>query len=651
MLTVKAIDESTRTITGVATTPSPDRMGDIVEPLGAKFANPLPLLWQHQHDKPVGTVVFDSPTSDGINFTATMPTDAELQGSGDLFDRVREAWKSVVLKMVRGVSIGFRAIEYSFLDNGGIRYSEYEIYELSLVTVPANADATIESIKSIDRQHLAALGTKAAPVANSGGVSPTKTVKIQKKDFTMKKSYSEQIADFQATREKKVKELDGIMAKSVETGETLDAEQSEAYDTLQSEIETIDKHIERLQQMEALQAKSAKPVDHSAAAKQVAKPECHGITAVKKHKPVEKGIRLARVIRCFGQAKGELSLAASIAKRMYGDDEIVQGVVKAAVEAGSTNPLNWAGALVGEETSVYADFVEFLRPQTIVGRFGTDGVPALRSVPFRTPLVSQVSGGDGYWVGEGAAKPLTKFGFSRTTLDPLKVANIAVLTEELLRDSSPSADALVRQSLVDALRERLDLTFIDPAITAISGVRPASITNGVSGTPSAGNDGAAIRSDVKALMQTFIAANNAPTSGVWVMSAATALALSMVMNPLGQQEFPGISMNGGTFFGMPVIVSEYVPTDSTGSIVVLINASDIYLGDEGGFAVDVSREASLQMADNASHNSTTPTAAELVSMFQTNSVAFRAERTINWAKRRASSVAVLTGVNWGAEGS
>ena len=36
-----------RMITGVATTPTPDRVGDIIEPLGVRFNNPLPLLWQH----------------------------------------------------------------------------------------------------------------------------------------------------------------------------------------------------------------------------------------------------------------------------------------------------------------------------------------------------------------------------------------------------------------------------------------------------------------------------------------------------------------------------------------------------------------------------------------------------------------------------
>ena len=109
-----------------------------------------------------------------------------------------------------------------------------------------------------------------------------------------------------------------------------------------------------------------------------------------------------------------------------------------------------------------------------------------------------------------------------------------------------------------------------------------------------------------------------------------------------------MTMNGGTLFGLPCIVSEYVPTVSAGSYVALVNASDIYMGDDGGVAVDMSREASLQMADNPSNDATTGTGASMVSMWQTNSVAFRAERTINWAARRAGAVALLDSVNWGA---
>ena len=37
------------------------------------------------------------------------------------------------------------------MDDGGIRFIESEVLELSLVTIPANADATIQTIKNFDR--------------------------------------------------------------------------------------------------------------------------------------------------------------------------------------------------------------------------------------------------------------------------------------------------------------------------------------------------------------------------------------------------------------------------------------------------------------------------------------------------------------------
>src|ERR1044072_8646186 len=71
-LTVKSLDEDQRIIRGMATTPSPDRVGDVVEPLGVKFKNPLPLWWQHAPTKPVGTVKFGKPTKDGVPFEAQL---------------------------------------------------------------------------------------------------------------------------------------------------------------------------------------------------------------------------------------------------------------------------------------------------------------------------------------------------------------------------------------------------------------------------------------------------------------------------------------------------------------------------------------------------------------------------------------------------
>ncbi|WP_311060708.1 phage major capsid protein [Pseudomonas aeruginosa] len=657
-LEVKALDDEKRVITGIASTPSPDRMQDVVEPKGAQFKLPIPFLWQHNHDEPIGHVTEAKVTQKGIEVSVQL---TQVEEPGKLKDRLDEAWQSIKSGLVRGLSIGFSAKEFEQIPGSwGLRFLSWEWFELSAVTIPANAEATITSVKSIDREQRAALGIKSVPVVRvtPAGASAikTKTIKVPKpQEGNDMKTTAEQIAEFEATRVTKAAEMEAIMTKAAEAGETLDAEQSEQFDTLEAEIAAIDKHIGRLKQMQKAQAANAKPVTEDAGAQRMANVKTLDFKEVqvraKNTQKLEPGIAFARAAKCLALGHLEHRDAISIAKSLYdGQDSIIAAtqrlVTKAAVAAATTSDATWAGPLVGDETSVFADFVEYLRPQTILGRFGTNGIPSLRRVPFRVPLIGQTSGGDGYWVGEGQAKPLTKFDFERKTLEPLKVANIAVATMEVIRDSSPAADGIIRDQLAAALRERLDIDFIDPAKAAVAGVSPASILNGVAGIPSSGNTADDVRADIRALFNAFIAANNAPTSGVWLMPATTALALSLMQNPLGQAEFPGISMTGGELFGLPVIVSEYIPTASAGAVVALVNASDIYLGDEGGVDLSMSTEASLQM-DNAPDNPTTASTV-LVSLWQRNLVGFRAERSINWARRRASAVAYLTGVNWGA---
>ncbi|EPU5589427.1 phage major capsid protein, partial [Escherichia coli] len=203
----------------------------------------------------------------------------------------------------------------------------------------------------------------------------------------------------------------------------------------------------------------------------------------------------------------------------------------------------------------------------------------------------------------------------------------------------PAADALVRNALAEAVVARLDTDFVDPKKAAVADVSPASITHDVKGTASSGNPDA----DAEAAFGQFVAANLQPTGAVWLMSSTNALALSMRKNALGQKEYPDMTLLGGSFQGLPVIVSQYV-----GDQLVLVNAPDIYLADDGGVAVDMSREASLEMQSEPTGDSTTPSPVELVSMFQTGSVAIRAERWINWRRRRTAAVAVITGVNYGS---
>lgn len=180
VLHVKAMDEDddARVIRGVATTPAPDRVGDIVEPEGVKFNNPMPLLWQHRSDMPVGTVKFNKPTKDGITFEARF---AKAEKSETLKARIDEAWESVKLGLVSAVSIGFRSLEHAVMKDGGYRFIRSEVYELSLVTIPAQAAAVITAIKNFDQSALASAGTargESEPAAELSGQKKHATVTL-----------------------------------------------------------------------------------------------------------------------------------------------------------------------------------------------------------------------------------------------------------------------------------------------------------------------------------------------------------------------------------------------------------------------------------------------------------------------------------------
>lgn len=656
ILTVKAVNEAERTITGIATTPTPDRIGDIVEPTGAEFNLPIPLLWQHDSQQPIGEVTRAKVTKAGIEITAKL---AKIQDPPLLRNRLEEAWASIKAGLVRGLSIGFKPLESADIADGppfAERFIRWLWLELSAVTIPANAEATIETVKSLDKEFLAAHGrddTGERP-ATLPGATGTRTVKCmtpEELNMSGKKTIAEQISAYEATRAAKAARMNEIMEESGEAGETLDEAQQEEWDTLAEEVKAADQHIKRLRDQEELNKTTLKPAEGKDVQSGAGSRAGISPTVRMGQDQLPKGIRFARVAKLKALARMDGRDVEALAKQLYPDDALVQ---KAAVEAGTHDGATWAGPLVGAEGDVFGDFAEFLRPMTIIGKFGMNGIPALRQIPFRTRLPNQTSGGSAQWVGEGKAKPLTSLAFGSTTLDETKIATISVITEELLRRSSPSAEMLLRDELAFAVRDQIDADFSDPSNAGITGVKPASITNGATTTAASGTDADAVRTDIKVLIQAFLNNNNPLESGVFLMRPELALTLSLMVNTLGQREFPDIRQNGGFLLGIPVITSNSIPKDSTSpsteQLLILVNAGDIYLADEGGIAVDMSRETALEMSDaptSGAANTDSPSGshgASLVSMFQANAVAFRAERTIGWTKRRSHAVQVINDI-------
>lgn len=634
-MTVKAVNEEQRIITGIASTPATDRSEDVMVPEGAQYSLPMPFLWQHESDEPIGHVIDVKVTPAGIEATMQI---AKIDEEGDLKSRIDEAWQTIKAGLVRGLSIGFLPVESSRIEGSwGMKFLKWDWYELSAVTIPCNTDARITSVKSVSHKQLAALGKSVVPVVRVGkpaGASATVTKKlpvIPKPEEGLDMKFAEQIKSFKDALEQKSARQTELLESA--EGRTLDAAESEEFDTLSDEIGATEVHIKRLETMEKSAIANAKPVADVSGMRE------RSSVTVKATNPVAKGTAFTRYVIAQCRAKGNLMQAAEIAKQ-WSDTPEVEQVLKAAVAAGTTTDATWAAPLVPYQ-QMSNDFIELLRPATLVGR-----MTGLRSVPFNVRIPGQTQGSTVAWVGETAPKPVSALGFADITLRFNKLAGIVVISDELARLSTPSAEAIIRGDLVAQIAQFTDDSFINPAYAAVTDVRPASVTNGVTPIAASGTDADALRTDVRAVYSTFIAANLSTAGAAWVMTSTQAMAIGMMQNPLGQNEFPGLGAEGGTFMGLPVLVSEVVPSDSSGSIIVLVKQSEILLADEGGVTVDVSREASLQMNSTPDNPATASTV--MTSLWQNNLLGIRAERMITWRKRRPQAVAYISGANYGA---
>jgi HK97 family phage prohead protease len=147
---VKSIDVDKREIEGWASTPTPDRAGDVINPTGLSFERETPLLLNHKSDQPVGTVQFGKPTTKGLPFKAQV---AKIDEDGAVKRRTDEAWHSIKSGLIKGVSIGFIPAESKPLSTGGTYYSKASVHELSLTAIPCNPEATITAFKALDAAH------------------------------------------------------------------------------------------------------------------------------------------------------------------------------------------------------------------------------------------------------------------------------------------------------------------------------------------------------------------------------------------------------------------------------------------------------------------------------------------------------------------
>jgi HK97 family phage prohead protease len=646
VLKIKAVDEERRVFSGIASSASTDRMGDIVEPKGAVFKLPIPLLWQHDSMDPVGWITSAKVTSAGIEVEGEI---AKVDEDGYLKRRLTTAWQMLKSQLVRGLSIGFNPLEYSEIKGSyGYRFTSWEWLELSAVTIPANQDATITAIKSIDESLLAASGRgrgSGGRDVKTPGVSGTAN-KAASSGFSFSRNpkgkVMKTLKELREDRELKsarMRELTEVM-KSVQ--DDISDDEASEFDALVIECKHLDNQI-RMAQFDAMNSASAREVSGKSFDDGT---RSRGPTIiVKKTDPDDsfKGqsyIRnvIAKAVAAMELRKGNFVRAEDVANHRWGKTHpnLVQ-YIKAGVAGGGTGSGEWGAELADSDTRYTGDFIEFLYGMTVFDRL------PLRSIPARVHIKGQDGAATGYWVGESKGIPASAADFSDVELNPLKVGALAECSKELQMSSSPSAEMLIRDTLGQASAQRVDTTFLS-GTAASAGVSPAGLLNGVAAAAPSGTDAAAVRADLMTLYTGFLAAKNA--SGlVQIMNPALAKALSLLVNSLGQVEFPGLNASGGVLLGDPVFTGDNV----TGGYWILMKPSDIYKIGDGGVQISMSDQATIEQDTAPQGASDTPVAASanMVNMFQTESVAFKVVRQINYAKRRSSAVSWLDNAEYG----
>ena len=620
MITKAAEDGDERIIEGVATTPTPDRAGDVVMPKGAQFKLPLPFLAGHDSGEPIGHVI-DAKVSDaGIKVKIVV---AKNTGLG----YVEKAWLQIKSGLVRGLSIGFIPDFDSAVPVNpkspydGWIFKAWEWLELSAVTIPANRDGQMQTVKCIDA---ARSGRRASDQGRSASHSSERKGAAMP---TIKERREAAEADL-------AKIIDDIETKSAILGDDDDANEPILADIAALGAKRVAKEsaVEGLKAAElAMKGRVATPDDKPPA------PRAPGLLTYGKSKSRDPADFFFKAATLAVLMKSEQKPLDQVMAERYSDDaEFIRfknegglgSIIKTATAPATTTGSTWAANLVETQQG---EFLDLLQPISAFGQLvalGNPLPPGTTKIPSRTADSNALRGA---FVAEGQPIPVRIGSIGSQTLGPKKMGVITTWTQELLENSTPGIEALCRKFILDDTAVAIDTALVDSV--AASTYRPAGLLNGV--TPTGSATGAALANmigDIKVLVSGFPGVQGGRRI-VFLMNEAQALALAFATNAMGGFAFPDITQTGGSILGYPVIV-----TNSVAAATIIAVDAQSFVAMNGVPEFKVSEHATLHMEDGSYAANQTATAGT-TTVRAPVAASMEAMRCMPWSMITASSPA------------
>jgi HK97 family phage major capsid protein len=362
----------------------------------------------------------------------------------------------------------------------------------------------------------------------------------------------------------------------------------------------------------------------------------------------------------------------------YGNDDAIKAVFelhrKGALQAADTTTATWAAELVDNDMQGFLDMIKHvsvgaaLATRSMMLSFGSYGSV---TVPRINNLTNP--GTEPAWVGEGGAIPIQRFSFGSAILNRYKLASIVPMTREIVQQSTPSIEAIIRSAMQEAYSQNLDraLLALAPGGSAVAGVKPASLRIGEA-TAAGASAGTGVENLIADLtsMLSGLAAAGLGQRPLLMLNDTDFIGASMLLSPLGAMMFRD-ELNNGRLLGVEVVHSLNVPAGTAvmveaAAIATAFDAPDTMVSEEATLVMADAGAAAPTMAIDAAGALGTPqqvlpdggisvvggvTGAGTAgysaqSLFQRNMIAIRQLWPCSWGVMRPGAVQTKTSIDW-----
>lgn len=426
-----------------------------------------------------------------------------------------------------------------------------------------------------------------------------------------------------------VASMDGILAAAAnDNGRDLTAEEQTDFDAKAGEAKGLQAKIAQEEQLLALKASAAAPVNlpngTGAGAGSPGQPGTVPAAVAEKPEPGAMVGRVAIAIAATG-GRDQREMAAHAAS-VWGDQT---GQIVANMEQ-STNTKG--GYLV--DTAYSRDFIGLLRPRVVIRSMGARSVPMPDgNLTMRKQTGSTTAG----YVGERTPAPTTGLTVGTLSMSAKTLRALVPITNQLIRRASYGVDGMVRDDLVTSAAIKEDQQFLrgQGSDETPTGLRSLILAGNVL-VAQANPDLVKVTSDLGRLRLKVINANVPMSKCGYIMSPTTAMFLENLRDGNGNKAYPEVAE--GKLGIYPIGITTSVP-DNLGAGA---NESEIYFGDFEQFLIGDTYQVTLAASTEAAYVED----GEVKSAFAQDETLIRLIEEHDTELRHDSAFAVLTAVIW-----